>query len=35
MIKADVSTLISSFHAENTVTPVEDYKAKSWWFDFV
>jgi hypothetical protein len=35
MIKADVSTLISSFHAENTVTPVEDYKEKSWWFDFV
>ncbi|RNI40174.1 acyl-CoA dehydrogenase [Hanamia caeni] len=35
MIKADVSTLISSFHAENTVTPVENYKEKSQWFDLV
>jgi alkylation response protein AidB-like acyl-CoA dehydrogenase len=35
MIKADVSILISSFHSENIVTPVEDYKEKSWWFDFV
>ena len=35
MIKADVSILISSFHSENIVTPVEDYKEKSGWFDFV
>ena len=35
MIKADVSILISSFHAENIVTPIEDYKDKSRWFDFV
>jgi len=35
MIKVDVSILISSFHAENTVTPIEDYKDKSWWYDFV
>ena len=34
-IKVDVATFISSFHAENTVTPIEDYKEKSWWFDFV
>jgi len=34
-IKVDVSTFISSFHAENTVTPIEDYKEKSWWYDFV
>lgn len=35
MIKVDVSILISSFHAENTVAPIEDYKDKSWWYDFV
>jgi hypothetical protein len=35
MIKADVSILISSFHSENIVTPVEDYKEKSQWFDLV
>jgi len=34
-IKVDVATFISSFHAENTVTPIEDYKEKSWWYDFV
>lgn len=34
-IKVDVSTYMSSFHAENTVTPIEDYKEKSWWYDFV
>ncbi len=35
MIKVDVSILISSFHAENIVTPIEDYEDKSRWFDFV
>lgn len=35
MIQSDVSILISSFHAENTVTPIEEYKEKSWWYDFV
>jgi alkylation response protein AidB-like acyl-CoA dehydrogenase len=35
MIKADVSILISSFHSENIVTPVENYKEKSQWFDLV
>ncbi|MEO8822529.1 MAG: acyl-CoA dehydrogenase family protein [Ginsengibacter sp.] len=34
-IKVDVSILISSFHAENRVTPIEDYNEKSWWYDFV
>ena len=35
IIKVDVSTLISSFHTENLVTTIDDYKEKSWWFDFV
>lgn len=35
MIKTDISILISSFHAENSVTPIEDYKEQSWWYDFV
>jgi len=35
IIKVDVSTLISSFHTENIVTPIEDYKEKSWWYDYV
>ncbi len=35
MIKMEVSTLISSFHTENLVTPIGEYKEKSWWYDFV
>lgn len=35
MIQTDISVLISSFHAENIVTPIEDYKEHSWWYDFV
>jgi hypothetical protein len=35
IIRVEVSTLISSFHAENLVIPVAEYKEKSWWYDFV
>lgn len=34
IIRVEVSTLISSFHAENLVIPVVEYKEKSWWYDF-
>lgn len=33
MIRTDISVLISSFHAENYVTPVQEYAGKSWWYD--
>lgn len=35
IIKVEVATLIRSFQTENLVTPVEDYKEKSWWYDLV
>jgi alkylation response protein AidB-like acyl-CoA dehydrogenase len=35
IIRVEVSTLISSFHTENLVTPIEEYKEKSCWYDFV
>ena len=35
IIKVEVSTFISSFHTENLVVPVTEYKEKSLWFDFV
>ncbi len=35
MIQTDISILISSFHTGNTVTPIEDYREQSWWYDFV
>lgn len=35
MIQTDVSVLISSFHAENKVKPIEDYQDQSWWYQFV
>ena len=34
-IKVEVAMLISSFHAENLVTPIEEYGEKSGWYDFV
>lgn len=34
-IKVDVAMLISSFHTENLVTPIDEYQEKSWWYDFV
>ncbi len=35
IIKVEVSTLICSFHTNNLVTPVSEYKENSWWYDFV
>lgn len=32
MIRVDISTLVSSFHTENKVTPVQEYEDKSWWY---
>lgn len=34
MIRTDITVLISSFHADNSVVPIEDYGYNSWWYDF-
>lgn len=34
-IKVDVAMLISSFHTENLVTPIDEYQEKSRWYDYV